>query len=206
MDNNIVLYGASGHGKVIVDSIRANNLDIYAVVDDNPNCTSILGYKVYHSSEFDFFQKIKMIISVGNNHTRAKIANRLTNVQFATIVHPKAIISKYAVIDEGTVVMAGSIVNVDAKIGKHCIINTGAVVEHDCEIDDYVHISPKASLAGGVKVGIGSQIGIGACVIQNVKIGKWATVGAGAVIINDIPDYAVVVGNPGKVIKIKDHE
>jgi acetyltransferase EpsM len=56
-----------------------------------------------------------------------------------------------------------------------------------------------------VFVGEGTQVGIGACVIQGVKIGKWATIGAGAVIINDVPDYAVVVGNPGKVIKFNSN-
>ena len=50
-------------------------------------------------------------------------------------------------------------------------------------------------------VGEGAHVGIGACVIQDIKIGKWATIGAGAVIIDDVPDYAVVVGNPGKIIK-----
>ena len=57
-------------------------------------------------------------------------------------------------------------------------------------------------MAGNVAVGEGTQIGIGAAVIQGVTIGKWATIGAGAVIIEDVPDFAVVVGNPGRVIKM----
>jgi acetyltransferase EpsM len=62
------------------------------------------------------------------------------------------------------------------------------------------------ALAGNVVVGEGAHIGIGAAVIQNVKIGKWATIGGGAVIIRDVPDYAVVVGNPGRVIKYREQE
>lgn len=100
--------------------------------------------------------------------------------------------------------MANVSINPSASIGNHCIINTGSIVEHDCVLSDFVHISPKAALAGNVFVGEGTQIGIGAAVIQGIKIGKWVTVGAGAVIIKDIPDYAVVVGNPGKIIKIKE--
>jgi acetyltransferase EpsM len=71
-----------------------------------------------------------------------------------------------------------------------------------------VHISPGAVLAGGVRVGIGSHIGIGAMVIPGKKIGQWCTIGAGAVIIEDVPNFATVVGNPGKIVKIveKDHE
>jgi len=48
----------------------------------------------------------------------------------------------------------------------------------------------------------GPHVGAGAVVIPNIIIGKWVTIGAGAVIIKDIPDFAVVVGNPGRVIKI----
>ena len=68
-------------------------------------------------------------------------------------------------------------------------------------------MSPNVSLAGNVTIGEGSHIGIGSCVIQGIKIGKWATIGAGAVIIKDVPDYAVVVGNPGTIIKFnKENE
>jgi acetyltransferase EpsM len=74
-------------------------------------------------------------------------------------------------------------------------------VEHECQLGDYVHISPNSALAGDVIVGEGSHIGIGAVVIPGVKIGKWVTIGAGAVVLEDIPDFAVVVGNPGKIIK-----
>jgi acetyltransferase-like isoleucine patch superfamily enzyme len=52
-----------------------------------------------------------------------------------------------------------------------------------------------------VIVGEGTHIGAGATVIPNIKIGKWCTIGAGSVILKDVPDYAVIYGNPGKVIK-----
>jgi acetyltransferase EpsM len=99
--------------------------------------------------------------------------------------------------------MHGAILQADVQIGVHCIINTGASVDHDCVIDDYVHISPHTTLCGNVTVGEGSHIGAGATIIQGIKIGRWVTVGAGTVIIRDVPDYAVIVGNPGRIIKIK---
>ncbi len=73
-------------------------------------------------------------------------------------------------------------------------------MEYDCELEDYVHVSPKAVLAGNVKVGEGTHIGVAAVVIPGVKIVKWCTIGAGSVIIRDVPDFAVVLGNPGRVI------
>lgn len=204
MDNNIVLYGASGHCKVVIDILQCNHQIIESVVDDAPKL-NILGLPILSSKEFTFSHDHNVILSIGNNKVRKNLATQL-KVTFVKAIHPHAIISKHALISEGTVVMAGAIVNPGATIGRHCIINTGAVVEHDCKIGDYAHISPNAALAGGVVVGEGTQIGIGSSIIQGIKIGKWAIIGAGAVIIKDIPDYAVVVGNPGIVIKINKNE
>lgn len=204
MDNNIVLYGASGHCKVVIDILQCNGQTISRIIDDTPKM-DILGFPVLHSNDYFFSGDEKMIISIGNNKVRKNLSQKL-NVHFIKAIHPKSIISKHSTIGEGTVVMAGVVVNPEVKIGQHCIINTGAVIEHDCKIDNFSHISPNASLAGGVQVGEGSQVGIGASVIQGVKIGKWAVIGAGTVVIHDVPDFAVVVGNPGRIIKVNENE
>ncbi|MFC4739524.1 acetyltransferase [Flavobacterium ponti] len=201
MKSSKYLYGASGHAKVILDILFSNEDEVVAVLDDEPNFPKLSNIPVIHSTKFQPTNDHEFIISIGNNSTRKKIVTNNTFKYFKAI-HSKATVSSFASIDEGTVVMPQVVVNADAKIGKHCILNSKCVVEHDCVLEDYVHISPNASLAGNVTVGEGSHIGIGANVIQGVKIGKWATIGAGAVIINDVPDYAVVVGNPGKIIKI----
>lgn len=200
METKITLYGASGHCKVIIDILQNCNIGIDTVFDDNPDIITILGIPVYKADAVIGKNFDNLIISIGNNKTR-KILSAKLNANYAVAIHPKAIVSSHSIVEAGTVIMAGAIVNPDAKIGKHCIINTSAVIEHDCIINDFAHISPNVALAGGVKIGEGTQIGIGAAVIQGIKIGKWAIIGAGAVIINDIPDYAVVVGNPGKIIK-----
>lgn len=194
------LFGASGHCKVIVDVLKSKKIDVASIFDDQPLTPTLVGIPVLVASKINASVKGDVIVSVGNNSIRKKIVGKI-NSSFFTAIHSRALVSNEATIDEGTVIMAGAIVNSCAKIGKHCIINTGAIVEHDCVINDYVHISPNVSLAGNVFVGEGSHIGIGSCIIQGVKIGKWVTVGAGAVIIKDIPDYAVVVGNPGRIIK-----
>jgi sugar O-acyltransferase (sialic acid O-acetyltransferase NeuD family) len=204
MENSITLFGASGHCKVIIDILEQNNQKIKLILDDNPNTVKILNNNVTDTRLSDLNTLRNVIISIGNNKVRKKISLKL-NTNYATAIHPKAIISNHASIADGTVIMAGAIVNPNAKIGKHCIINSGAVIEHDCKISDFAHISPNASLAGGVHVGEGTQIGIGASVIQEIKIGKWALIGAGSVVICDIPDFAVAVGNPAKIIKYIDH-
>jgi len=195
------LYGASGHCKVIIDSIKSStDTIIEGVFDDKPTIETILNIPVINFNTFDKSKLTELIISVGKNITRKKLAESI-QANYVSVVHPTAIVSKYATIACGTVVLPKCVINAEAKIGKHCIINTGAVVEHDCILSDFVHISPNAALAGNVEIGEGSHIGIGAVVIQGVKIGKWATIGAGAVIINNVPDGAVMVGIPARNIK-----
>ncbi|NRT15116.1 acetyltransferase EpsM [Flavobacterium sp. 28A] len=202
MENKIYLYGASGHCKVVMTILLANQEKITAIIDDNPKTKELLAVPVIHSTEFVAENNQKLIVSIGNNEIRKKIVNKIKG-NFHTAIHPKAIVSLFSKVKEGSMVMAGAIINVDAVVGKHCIVNTGAIIEHDCVIEDYVHLSPNATLSGNVVVKEGAHIGVGACVIQGVTIGKWAIIGAGTVIIRDVPDYAVVVGNPGRVIKSK---
>lgn len=197
------LFGASGHCKVIIDIIQKSNLEkIEYIIDDNPTKEEINTIPIMKTPNHDFFIDKSLIISIGNNEVRKEISNRFS-ANYLVALHPKTTIGFNVSVNEGSVIMAGAIINSDVSIGKHCIINTNAVVEHDCILSDYVHVSPGVSLAGNVIIGEGAHVGIGAIIIQGVKIGKWSVVGAGAVIIRDVPDFAVIVGNPGKIIKYK---
>lgn len=196
MDTEYIIYGASGHAKVIIEIIEVANGKIRGVVDSDPSIQQVLGYPV----GTNHIPGIPVIIAIGNNTLRKKLSLEIKD-GFGTAIHPRATLSPRCTILPGTVVMAGATINSDAKIGAHCIINTNASVDHDCVLGDFVHVSPNASLAGNVTVGEGTQIGIGSTVIQGVTIGKWAMIGAGSVIIKDVPDHAVVVGVPGSIIK-----
>jgi acetyltransferase EpsM len=200
------LFGASGHCKVVIDIIQKSNLDVIeGIIDDKPIVDEIFNIPVIKTPETNFFHNKSLIISIGNNKTRQKIVSQIfTN--YLTAIHPTSIIATHVTIEEGTVIMAGAILNPNVKVGKHCIVNSGAVIEHDCILDNFVHLSPNAALAGNVSIGEGAHIGIGSSIIQGVKIGKWATIGAGTVVLNDVPDYAVIVGNPGKIIKYNSIE
>lgn len=203
----VYLIGASGHAKVIIEILEKQNIAIGGLLDINTEIKSLLHHDVYEDFPVSFNpDNDKIIISIGNNAIRKKIASSLTH-QFISAIHPHANISSRAEIDTGTVVMAGASINSNVKIGKQVIINTNASVDHDCIIEDFTHISPNVALGGDVQVGEGTHIGIGVCVIQGIRIGKWCTIGAGSVIIRNVPDGATVVGNPGKIIKYRDkHE
>lgn len=194
------IYGASGHGKVIIDILKASAIQIDYLIDDNPQICQVLGFKVVHEPSEDLLE-IPSLLAVGNNLVRKQLAERFSGKIGQAVNHPTAVVSPTATIGEGTVVMPAAVINSGCRIGRHCIINSAAVVEHEVEIGDFAHISPNASITGNVTIGEGTHIGAGATVIPGVKVGKWVQIGAGAIIIRDIPDFAVVVGNPGKIIK-----
>ncbi|MGO2358383.1 MAG: acetyltransferase [Mesonia sp.] len=198
----ISIYGASGHGKVVMDILTSTVVyELAYVFDDDETLQSFKKLKVESATEVEKLQEFPIVFTIGDNKIRKKIVENTKHITAPPMIHIAAVTSASAILGEGSVVMAGAVINADAHLKKHVIINTGAVVEHDCLLEDYVHISPNAALAGNVHVGEGSHIGIGAQVIQGIKIGKWCSIGAGAVIIKDVPNGATVVGNPGRILK-----
>lgn len=193
----IALIGAGGHAKVIIEIIESAGDKVVFINDTDERTTSVLGYPV---SVDNPAPDTPVVISIGSNRVRKRIADGLAN-PVATATHLRANLSSRCSIGEGTVVMAGATINSDTVVGRHCIVNTNASIDHDCRIGDYVHIAPNVAIAGGVAIGEGSMIGIGTSVIPGITIGAWVTIGAGSVIIADVPDHAVVVGVPGDIIK-----
>ena len=199
MDKIVNLHGAGGHAKVVFDILRANGINVSEIADDNGSVESFMNHEVKRSLSGN----LPVIITIGNAKSRKRIVES-NEYKYISAVHPSAVISPMSTVEEGTVIMPLVCVNACSHIGKHCILNTMCSVGHDCEIESFVHVAPHAVLCGNVSVGEGSWIGANATVIQGVKIGKWVTVGAGAVIIENIPDCAVVVGNPGRIIKYNE--
>lgn len=204
MSKEVIIIGASGHGKVIADIIQLNGNIVKGFLDDNEKIQgkSIVGFPVLGKTEdYVKYPDCEFVIAIGDADIRKRLADSL-DVKWHTAVHPKATVSKLDTsIGEGTVVMANAVVNPSAKIGRHCIINTGAVVEHDNVLGDFVHISPNATLAGAVTVGKMTHIGVGAAVKQVISITSDCIIGAGTVVIKDITESGTYVGVPARKIK-----
>ena len=202
MTEDLVIIGASGHGKVIADIALKQGHHIRGFLDDNSSLHEVCGFPVL--GRVDQIKAMQddctFVIAIGDNHVRKKFAQRYP-VRWQTLVHPSAIIGMDVQIGAGTVVMANAVINPGATIGAHCIINTGAIVDHDNRLEDYVHISPGVVLAGTVSVGNGSHLGAGACVRNNISIGADVVLGAGAVVVNDLTTPGTYVGVPAKKIK-----
>lgn len=211
----IVLIGAGGHCKVIIDIIKStDDYEIVGVTDRNINGNvldiPIIGDDTVLSELYNSGVKYAFvgIGALDNIQIRNNLYEKLKNIGFKlpVLIHKTAIISPFSHINEGTCVMAGAIVNPGTVVGKNCIINTGSVIEHDCKIGYNTHISPNVSVAGGVNIGCNTHIGIGSTIIQEKIIGNNVTIGAGAVVINDIADNSLAVGVPAKIIRVKNKD
>lgn len=200
------ILGASGHGKVIAEMAELNGFNHITFFDDRfPALTQIAHWPVRGGSadlvtsvlEFDL-----VVVAIGNNAIRLKklLGLQQAGAKLKPLVHPKATVSRYAQLGDGTVVMANAVINAFASVGIGGIINTNASVDHDCLLAAGVHISPGANLAGGVRVGEQSWIGIGSQIKQMTCIGNQVTVGAGATVIRDVPDFQTVIGTPAMAI------
>ncbi|WP_144531772.1 acetyltransferase [Bacillus pumilus] len=205
----IGLIGAGGHSKVIQDMIASHpDYSLCAVLDDQFEETTTKSSILYGPISMgqklrETMPHMKWLIAIGQNESRQLVKECLSfeNTSFATLIHPRAVVSPSAVIGRGTVVMATAVVQAGAAIGEHAIINTGSIVEHDCILESFVHLSPGAVLTGCVSVRKGTHIGAGAVVIPGTSIGSWTIIGAGAAVTSDIHNQKVAVGIPAREIK-----
>lgn len=211
MCEQLVIFGAGGHAKVVVDAIeRQGRYEIAFLADaavDRVGMT-VAGYSVIGEEE-GFSAPSKgirhAIIAIGNNEARKRVAEVATSAGFdlVTVIHPAAVTAPTARIGVGTLVMPGCVINADAYVGNNVIVNTGAVVEHDCVVGDDVHIAPNATLCGGVQVGPLSLVGAGATVLVGVRVGAGAVIGAGSTVLYDVPDGKCAVGTPCRILEKK---
>lgn len=206
MSQEVFLFGAGGHAKVVIDALLTQNKTTLKLFDDDPkkHAQSWLNFEVL-GGRAELLQlweasswQAKLIVSVGDNAIRKILAEAFleSGVKLTSAIHKHTTIAPSVCVGEGSMIMAGVVINPDTQIGHNVIVNTGAVVEHDVQIGDHVHIAPNATICGGVKVSELSLIGAGAIILPGVRIGKNCTVGAGAVVLSDVEDGVTVIGVP----------
>lgn len=200
--SKVLLEGAGGHAKVVIDCLYAMGQQIVRIYDPRYQ-GSLLGIEVVKSYDPDFESDAGFIVAVGNNKHRAEAVKKITHT-FTNAIHASVLVSPHARVGVGSMLLHKAIIQSGASIGDHVILNTGSQVDHDCVIGNFVHVGPGAVLCGGVTIGEGSLVGAGAVVLPGKKIGRWATIGAGAVVAKDVPDYTVVAGVPAEIIKTED--
>jgi acetyltransferase EpsM len=202
-DRRMIVYGGGGHGKSLIESIRAmGEHEIIGIVDDGlARGTQVLGLLVLGGAEVlpDMLaQGVRLAANavggIGDARSRGLVFRRLVEAGFAcpAVVHPTAFVEPSARLSAGVQVMPHAYVGSETDVGFGVIINTGAVVSHDCRLGAYANVSPGALLAGGVTVGEAALVGMGVTVNLGVTIGDAARVGNSAVVKKDVPPGGIV--------------
>lgn len=201
--NPIVILGAGGHARVIVDLLREGHRDLTpvgALDDADIPAKDVLGVPVIGRSAMLAALRERVeyaalgVGAVTHNATRVELYERLRahGYRVPNLIHPRASIEPSVRMGEGNQIFAGAIVGSNARLGDDVIVNSGAVVSHDCVIGSHAHITPGAILAGGVTVGERSVIGMGVTVFLGVSIGRDVVISNGVHVLRDVPDGTVV--------------
>jgi sugar O-acyltransferase (sialic acid O-acetyltransferase NeuD family) len=200
----LLIWGASGHGKVVAEVARSSGFTILGFLDDDSTRWGatwqgavVLGGAAWLRSQT---HAAAVVIAIGDNRKRERVQRDVERlgVELPSPCHPAAVVSSTCRVGPGTVVCPLAVINPDAEVGRGVIINTGAVIEHDCRVADFAHVSPNATLGGGVHIGLRTHVGLGASVLPGIHIGDDAVVGAGAVVTRPVDRGAVVLGVPAR--------
>lgn len=205
----VIVLGAGGHAKVLINVLHLLSVEIIGVTDPDERLhgKEISGCQVIGTDELlnlyhpEKVRLVNGIGSVGLPVARRRIFEKykVQGFYFASVIHPGAILASDIRIGEGVQIMAGAVVQPGVSLGDNVIINTKASVDHDCIIASHVHTAPGATIAGDVHIGAGVHVGTGASIVQGVAVGEAALIGAGSLVLRDVPAGVTVFGSPAKV-------
>ena len=208
---NIVVVGAKGLAKDILFSFPEYEERFVFYDDINKENTYLFNsFKIIKSRDelmALYANGFLFILGVGGSKNRVLLYNKFIEWRGrpTTLISNNAKVGKYStIIEDGTLVLDGAKITNNVSIGKGSLINKGAFIGHDVVIGDYCDIAPGVRITGGVTIGHNTEIGTGAIVIPKINIGNNVVVGAGAVVVKDLPDNVVAVGNPARIIKVRN--
>lgn len=138
-----------------------------------------------------------------------------TDIGAGTRIWQYSVVLKGAVIGEDCNICAHTLIEGDVRIGNNVTIKSGVYLWDGTRIGNNVFIGPNATFTNdrlprskvypenflNVTINDGASIGANATILPGVTIGSNAMVGAGAVVVSNVPDNAIVVGNPARIIR-----
>lgn len=194
---HLVIIGASALGREVcsyaaVCGIKVKGfLDSRAnVLDDYKNYPPILSpVEDYEIAPDDIF-----VCAIGDSAPRKQYVDLIKRKggEFASIVHPSAIVGLNVRIGIGCVIRPFAVIGNDARIGNHVIIGTQSLVAHDCKIGNWATVSPGCHIAGWCTVGEGVFVGIHAALVPHSTLGNGVFVAAGAVVTKSVESGRVM--------------
>ncbi len=215
MARRIVVIGAGGFGREIVELIEAINesstapeWEVLGFLDDgHPDRRVLEAYGMDHLGPVegldDLDTDVEYVIGVGAPRVRRAIDERAraSGRPSPVLVHPNAWIGRRAVsLGPGTIVCSHVSITNHVTLGRHVHVNLSCTIGHDAVLEDYVTLSPLVAVSGNVHAEPQVLVGTGASLNPGVRLGRESTVGAGAAVVTDVPEATTVVGIPARPI------
>lgn len=208
----IILIGCGEHARMIIDNVdQIDTLEIFGLIaaDKVDIGKKIMGYDVVcGDNDVDILLRENpdicgYFLGVGDLRIRQRLAAKFdSKLRSVNIIHPAAIVSRYAQIGTGNLLEAYTKIANGVILGSHCIVNSFTAVNHDQFIGNNVLLAGNVSMAGK-SIGDNTLIADGASIGFKKNVGRCCIVGDGAVVTKDIPDNSIVYGNPAR--KVRDN-
>lgn len=172
---DIILIGAGGHAKAVVEILKARGDRIVGYIDPEPSAWLDAAH-IHPEAGFDD-RHASIVIGLGGVspdrlQRRLGLLDEWTGrgLPAATVIHASAVVSSSARLEPGVTVLANAVVQPNVVVGRGAIVNTGAIIEHDSAIGAGTHVAPGAIVLGDVEIGACAMIGAGAVILPRSKI------------------------------------
>tara|TARA_B110000503_G_C7116124_1_gene400447 strand:+ start:1012 stop:1524 length:513 start_codon:yes stop_codon:yes gene_type:complete len=169
---DLLVYGFGGFEYAVAEIAIENGYKNIEIFDDNePQNLSIHNGVLNYLGKYDaaLYAKVPLVIAIGNNQIRAKVAQKIKH-KLSSIIHSSAIISSSATIEEGSIILQNVVIGANTIIKKNCSLNTLAVIDNDCELDYFIHVRPLAY------IGSNSKISSFKVILPNIFVEKFSNI------------------------------
>ena len=210
--NSLVLYGTGGHAKSVINTLvdmpewtlaglisgQASECPVpvlgFPVLGDDRVLPGLIaaGLRLMH-------------ICIEDNQQRAAVAQgvRESGFELATIIHPSAMCSPGSVVGRGTLIQAGSLLGAETQAGEGCLLRSFVSIGHGTRMGHFVQFAGGSITGGDCQIGSYTCVGVGATILPRLRVGQHVLIEPNTVVLADVPDFAVVAGNPGRVVSMR---